>query len=284
MINPEDEIVIDCRTSCTTDEAVAKLLGWMQGDIRHKITKITNGRISKEALPHLELFPGTIWELLTEQHENSKLAYSDAWKKKASEEDLYKLEMNIENWLVVISKAKQYHRDIDDEIAKNVDSELRIILSSTNNSNETYISLNSLDKWAMKKYGISVLDYQKSNFLKTGIDTPPAADVPKKDLAAQVADVDIDESDVKGALSKTVANNLYITFALLIEDLTKGAGGMYRHPDGRLNVANVATYLLNLAEEAAKGTGGKTTLPGQGVRTIKTHIDKAIAVKRDALK
>ena len=48
MINPEDEVIDDLRTSCTRDEAVIKMFGWMQGPI-HKIDRATNDPLESNA-------------------------------------------------------------------------------------------------------------------------------------------------------------------------------------------------------------------------------------------
>ena len=77
-----------------------------------------------------------------------------------------------------------------------------------------------------------------------------------------------------------MANNLYITLALLIEDFANSHGSLYRHEDGRPNVASVVKYIGDLAAAA----GGKAELPGQGKRTLQTHINKATAAKREALR
>lgn len=286
MINPEDKIYIDTRTSCTKDEAIAKLLGWMQGDIRHQYILITLDGVPADALAHMHSFEGSIWDFLTDQRKDAQMAYSDAFEANAAEDDLYKKEQNIVRVQETIIKAKSYQRDIDDELAKGGQSTLKIDEPQSTSAGVTHISLTTLDSWAMKKYGISVLDFSKSKLLEKGIDDTPAGHAPvlKPADPVPVVEVDIDDSDVKDGLKKTVANNLYITFSLLLDDFISSHGNLYCHPDGRPNVANVVKYIQDLAAKATEASKGKAKLPGQGTRTLQTHITKATATKREALK
>jgi hypothetical protein len=56
MINVEEESFFDPRSSCTQEEAAAKLLGWMRGPIHPKdyVSSIENG-IAGDQLPFSRL-------------------------------------------------------------------------------------------------------------------------------------------------------------------------------------------------------------------------------------
>ncbi len=132
--------------------------------------------------------------------------------------------------------------------------------AATRACRETQYTLKTVDVWTRATYGVSIAN--------------PDPVVPI------VREVDVgDESDGRKGMSKTQATNLYITFALLIEDIVNTKMGAYRHPDGRANVANVAQYIFNLADAA----GGSERLPGQSLKTLKNHIKAAIKAKGEAL-
>ena len=285
MIQPEVSIYIDPRTSCTKDEAIAKLLGWMQGDIRHRHIEMTLEGVPAESLMHMPCFEGSIWDFLTGQREDAQCALKTALDEFA-EDDIERLAEKISGLQETIIKAKSYQRDIDDELAKGGQSTLKVDEFQFASTGVTHISIKTLDHWAIQKYGISVLDFSRSRMLEKGVGDSPAAHAPVLEPATPVpvVEVDIDDSDVRDGLKRTVANNLYITFSLLLDDFISHRGGSYRHADGRPNVANIVKYIQDLAAKATEASKGKAKLPGQRTRTLQTHVNKAIAAKREALK
>lgn len=289
MINPEDQIYIDERTSCTKDEAIAKLLGWMQGDIRHQYILMTSDGVPGDALAHMHSFEGSIWDFLTEQRKDAQMACIDAFEANATETDLNEKEQNIVRVQETIIKAKSYQRDIDDELAKGGQSTLKVDESQSLAVGATHISLNSLEEWAIKKYGISVLDFSKSTFLEQGtghdyVDRPANGGLnPTSALVAQMPQPTADDDAVdqfenreeSDGLSRTVADNLYITLALLIEGYAAQKGNRYHKTNRGLNVTQIAEDVMGLIETASEGK----SFPGQSPRTVRGHIDEALRVK-----
>lgn len=78
MVNPEDEIHIDFQTSVTKEEAVAKMLGWMQGPIYPKYIQVTENGISADQLTSLHFMDGSLKEQLLELRETARSEFLDA--------------------------------------------------------------------------------------------------------------------------------------------------------------------------------------------------------------
>jgi hypothetical protein len=81
----------------------------------------------------------------------------------------------------------------------------------------------------------------------------------------------------KGGLSRTKKNNLYTTFAFLVDAFYKIASDKYG--EDKPSVLNIAKHLEDLATKANNGE----PLPGQGDEAIKDRIEEALEVKRSKL-
>ncbi|MDO9273348.1 MAG: hypothetical protein Q7T94_10065 [Rugosibacter sp.] len=162
MINPEDEILVDIRTSCTKDEAVAKLLGWMQGHIRQKYVRVTLHGVSEDQLPYLHSLDRPLQEQLLELREAARHQLIEA-----AESDATFMEMQAKENAVIkaddqINQAATYLLDIDDEIRRGEESELIIDRQATESTGSAHITIRSLDKWAREKYGKQILGSSSS--------------------------------------------------------------------------------------------------------------------------
>jgi hypothetical protein len=159
----------------------------------------------------------------------------------------------------LLRKAAAYLRDIEDEISKGDSSELKIDRRATEKTAETHLTLNSVDRWAKAKYGISIIDHPST----LSLDQNTAAI--NNNLAEPAR-------DIKGGLSKTKADNLYTTFALLLEAFC------LKFPtytsNGDINVSATADHLSKQSEIAGK------PIQGQSSESIKGHIEEALKVKK----
>jgi isocitrate/isopropylmalate dehydrogenase len=82
------------------------------------------------------------------------------------------------------------------------------------------------------------------------------------------------EVEPEKGLSKTKSDNLYLTFAFLVEAFSESAP-KYKGP----NVATIAAHLESLALAA----NSKETLSGQKTEAIKDRIEAAMSTKRKTL-
>lgn len=160
MINPEDPIRANLRISCTKDEAVAKLIGWLKGFIRRDNNEISERGISETELPHLHTLAMSLGDQLNVLRETAR---QELIKANDTDEDRHKLYEAVEKYDELINKSATYFLDIDDEIEKVELSVLKIDHEATQKFGVTHIKLRSLDKWARAKYGIKILEESNSN-------------------------------------------------------------------------------------------------------------------------
>ncbi|SDZ11710.1 hypothetical protein [Nitrosomonas halophila] len=128
MINPEDVIIPNLNTSCTVDEAVAKMLGWLQGPIRKAIININEYGIPENEMPTLPDLQCSLKEHLMEVQNAARQNFIKALEEfydakedsekdeKAAEVERMELEVNKCNKLLV--DAYKYKVAIEEEISK----------------------------------------------------------------------------------------------------------------------------------------------------------------------
>lgn len=262
MINPEDEVTVNLRTSCTRDEAVIKMFGWMQGPI-HKIDRATNDPLGQ--MLQLGEFKGSLSEALQKRREAARQALIDAADAGADGLEVLDKEYAVKQIDLLIVDAMNRLYDIDAEIAKGQESALVKDLNATDKYGEDHLTLRSLDAWTRSVYAISILgqDYE----------SPPTNEC----VEAGAVISDADESDLDGVLSKPIADNLYTTLAYLVENLCATVGPSLRSGDDP-NVSQVAARISNLTNDKLGDP-----LPGQSVESIRKHLAKARIVKAEKL-
>lgn len=276
-----DQIIIDFRTSCSKDEAAAKLLGWLRGPIYPKYIKFTSGKkkdtqasgsisdqSSSDSLPdRIEenqlkslysldcTLGGSLESQLMELYEVARLEFSDAMV----EPDLENKANTVLYWERQICQAASYLRDIDDELETGEESVLKLDKKASKKAGSPQILLNSLDRWAKKKYKFSIFG----------------------DITDGEAPKIIEEGEVfseDGSLKKVYADNLFTTMAFLIEAFSKTMP-VYHSEHGPVVIA-IARKIEALAKEAC---GGADSLPGQKQGAIKLRIGEAMRRKKKVL-
>ena len=156
-INPEEPIYIERRGSCTKDEAVAKLLGWMRSPIRHLCFRVDEyGCVLPEHLPTMHSLDVPLMDFLDGQYESARIAFLDAVEGDATLPEIQEREAAIPIWGKRIENALAYLRDIERELAKGKGSML-IEQEATDETEGALLTLESLNLWAMSKYGISTI-------------------------------------------------------------------------------------------------------------------------------
>lgn len=259
MPNPEDEILVNFATSCTKEEAVARLLGWMQGHIRQKNIRVTEHGISADQLLSLHSLDGSLQEQLIELREAARMEFVKAAETGAALEVIQAKEEAVKEVDNLIEKAGSYFLDIDDELAKGGESDLRIDQSNTESSGVKRITLRSIDRWANKKYGITIPESSTAIF--------------------STVDARVEQGESKSdsdELGKTKTEHIYTTLAFLVEAFVERQP-KYSH-GGKPNATQIAERLAQLVTDACPDG-----LSGQDVQTIRKLISKALAVKQSAI-
>lgn len=134
------------RTSITIDEAVAILLGRINGPI---IYKSTSEYPSDEELEWIESMPFSIKDELIEERDTLASLLGEAIHDRRPQNEITKLKTASRALESVIDQAHSYIQAIKDELAKGPNSSL---LKDTDLSNATYtyIRRTSFDDWASK--------------------------------------------------------------------------------------------------------------------------------------
>lgn len=265
---PTDNANLDMRTSCTKEEAAAKLIGWMKGNVRHDYPiDVDEDEITRDNLVYTHSLVYSLPEHLTILRNAEWNRYNEAVCDGLPEEVLGEKAYALAECDDLIRKVAVYLCDIDEELDKEFDqagaSILRLDRQSTADSGKLHITIRSLDKWAQDKYGISILDDGE----------PKSAVRPSRQVEEQN-----EEFDASKGLSKTKANRIFLTFAFLV-DAYADTALRYRHEDGRPNAEGIITRLIELSTAANRNV----ELKGMSAKSIQTLITDAKKIQRSML-
>lgn len=247
ILNP----IYDHQTYCSRNEAVEYLLG------RLKVGVLRKNLIPDDARPdELEFYDFSWQTLMIEERESADAAYTNALIEALADDVIAEALAKLKHCDSQINKAHRFLCDIDDELAKGDESELRIARYSTVNPMSPNITINSFALWAKVKYGIDIINILDSEH-------------------AKIDELQQNKNTVSAInLSTTKTQNLQITFALLIEAYANKAN-TYHHDDGSPNVSNIAQELVDAAKL------DKRELSVQSKKTFENYINAALKVKKD---
>ena len=153
-MNPETDVIINIQTSCTRDEAVAKLLGWSRGRYFSRSVQVTGHGIDEVDLAKVAQFEGSVQEQLAAIYEKARSEFIDAAETGESHETLSILEGKVHGCRALVDKAAEYFLDLDDELSS--PEMLRIDRMRTGRDSQIYITLRSLAEWSKHRYGIDI--------------------------------------------------------------------------------------------------------------------------------
>ncbi|MER2513543.1 MAG: hypothetical protein ABTQ25_14185 [Nitrosomonas ureae] len=273
MFNTEDDIIPKIETSCTKEEAVAKMLGWLQGPIRKRVIQVTEHGIPADQMPYLLQLEGSLEEHLLELRNAARTEFFKALEEDALIDIIEEKENVVIECGNQIKLAATYLESISDEVAKGNASTLRIDQEATNKSGITHITLKSLKVWALKEFGISLDPFSAQ---KTAINEPQQQQQLYLE-ETQLNDAQSNQDDDWSSQIKT--ETFHTTFAFLVEAFAK-TDKKYLKPDGTPNFANIARLLENDAKKANNGSD----LIGQKFENIRKIVSGSIGIKRLKLK
>jgi hypothetical protein len=263
MTNPEAETFVDDRKSCTVQEAVAKLIGWMRGETRLRVIRMNDDfGLVEEDLPFLHSLEGTVQDMLERQWEAAQRAIRRVAASGAPGEQIDEAIARRDDVDELKQLAETYLYDIEDEIMQGTSSELELDEFAEAKTGEIHVKLPSLEKWAHAKYGISIAD-ALDNSDKT---------LPKRELSES------QKLQQKGWISPTKGDSLLTTFAFLV-DAFADSRNIYRSKTGELLESNIAIELAEMAKKA----NGDIYLAGQRNGAILDRIEHAIRTRRSQL-
>lgn len=259
---------VEYRVSCPADEAACKMIGWMIGPIYEQVFGLTEKDEIPEKLfinmPPPSFIDSSIKEIFTGMMQYHLHIIAKHPKTKIG---LLEKQEAFATFNEKIKRYQSYLMDIEEEIAKGQSSALIIDQDATDKSGETHLTFRSIDRWSQKKYGIAILAPAQSN--------PEAGNTLEQSELQSKHKNEEDEADLKGGLSRKMADSLYTTFAFLVEAYVKSEKSLQRN-DGSPNVIEIAACLASLATCASK----HNSIIGQGTQSIKKRIEKAMKIKR----
>lgn len=161
VINPEDDVCFDLRTSCTEEEAVAKLLGWMKGARRIPNLVVTLEGINPTQFTHIYSLPEPLDKLITQERDSASINFNNS----VTEGDIdaaMAWESQVNYWDDIANRALRYRLAIQTEFSR-PKPKLQIDEDKTNETGVRHIKLTSLDIWARISFGIEITGQEESD-------------------------------------------------------------------------------------------------------------------------
>ena len=263
-MNRDNEAYLFFKVSCTKDEAVGMLLGWMQGFTRPTAIEL-NSRctIPKDQLPLLRSLDAPLIDYITDLRNAAYEDFGVLYEKGSTVEELDAQAAVVDEYNKLAEEAWGYLIDITDEIAKGELSALRIDQEESNRSGHPHYTLKSIDTWTNKTYNKSIFCTQESTR--------------NKDKENRFDAIGENEAAKRKVLSRTVASNLYVTFGFLT-DLLAETSEAYKL-NGKINITRIAERLEAFVKQNNKGE----VIYGQSAEAIKSRIEDAMKHKQSAL-
>jgi hypothetical protein len=257
------DALFDLSTSVNKDVAISLMLGLRSVDpVRPDHYPERDPHAEHQI--YLDGLDMSIFEIISDLRDSAQMGVDDA----IEEKDPIK-KAAFKNEVIrcddLMRKAHRYLVDINYELTKGDKSILKLDRTGKSESDEQYIELGSLHEWVKEHYEETlalILPYQSAIFANT----------------SQNADHTVDDSDSEEEKHPLLLNNLYISFAFLVEAFSKSAPA-YHDDDGPTVIA-IAKRLEALAKEA---NGKRGFLPGQKHSAIKKKIDEAMKRKKAKL-
>lgn len=255
---PGPETFTDNSESCTKEEAVAKLIGWMRGTLRRNLIELDEfGAILADQLPYLHTIEGTVLDMAYDQLSAALLALRFAENDGADETAIALRKQAVSDTERQYAAAAKYTAALDMEIAKKSSSSLEFDSAAKELTGELHITIDSLEKWASEKYGISVSVLPNIPFVVS-----PSTDEQDRPSYQDLMD--------KGWLSPVLAGHMQRTLALAMIALAN-TRDVFRTGDSTVNVSGIAMELEAIAKHESSGE-----LKGQKVRSITTRLEDAL--------
>lgn len=159
QFNVLGNITTDSSTSCDLEEAVAKMLGWLSGSLRMHPDDIDIRNITLAQMPYLPYLYYSLddhIEMLIEKAGDNFIAADK--DPEVSQEIKAKTIEAVLNCEDLSAKALAYKCAIEAELAKENKSALKVDVQKTNEQNEIFITLDSLNFWVKEEFGITIFD------------------------------------------------------------------------------------------------------------------------------
>ncbi len=261
-------ILIDQRTSCTTDQATAILLGRRSWDpIYHDQNPDADPEEVHEQF--MEWLDISIFEDLMYERDGYLIALDDALgdeENKRNEVQVALCRERIVQCDDTIRRAKLILCDIDDELAKGAQSRLRRDNVATDKSGQVHLTLSSLKEWAKGR-----------DYTAMAIEVSPVQIAPP---ALNGSEIDEPLLNSKGGMTAKSARSFLVTFAVLLEQFVVVTKKDYLSESG--TGINEQRIIKLLCEKSRPGGYKGHFLDDQSVSSIKGRIKQVIDASTSA--
>lgn len=285
MTGSKYDISIGVQTTCTVDEAVARLLGWMQADKRSKSIRMAEHGISPDHLPYMISLEEQPIIFLSNRVAAAGDEYSKAFNANAKQEILNEIGNRVAYLHDEMKKAAGYVAAINNELGKR-NSMLRINERATDREQHMCLYIGSLDRWAQKKYKSSVfqsplIEPSSTNTVPDAKPIPIVEDSSKGSGMQSTAQAEpkVDEPLRIDGWGTVKADNVLTFIAFLIEEYCKIGPPKIRKGD-KPNASGIGSHFEKLATAA----NNKNELHGLDAETIRKLVTQAQTAKIEKLK
>ena len=163
------------RTSVTIDEAVGTLMGWVNGPVLFQSASDDPTQEEQDIVDEAEFLVSDALEDLLSRLE---IALIESQEEGHSASVIAAKRAALEKHAEMTLQARAYYCAVNDEINRGEQSSLRVD-TARSNAHCTYITLTSLNEWAIDRFGISFLATINKS-------TPPVHEFPAKPADARV--------------------------------------------------------------------------------------------------
>lgn len=232
----------DLTASCTQETAVKYLLGWHWAINPYRSPDITD--------EEWDLRDYSLHTLLREHLDFAESDYQDAIQEELDSQFIEAKLKELKQCEEDIIRASYFLRQLSDELAKGIESKLRIDPFTTVDPNNPYITIVSLHDWANAKYQINIFDITENSI-------------------SYENHQDNTSNSNEGPKTKSYHSSIEIQliFKALLEVFVENSNQL-RHPDsGKLNVNQISKTLLDCNRHNEK-------LSGCSERNLKDYITR----------
>lgn len=182
--------IFDLSISCTKEQAVMKILGWGIAEFYKKVVLVTEPGISNEEIIHAPPQEYSLTERLEALECNAIAALTSELEKPTDDgpdvEKIDSLFEKVEKVRSTASYAKSLLFDIEDELIKGDNSEIKIDHETTKKSGITHVNIRSVLRWHKNRSKADMVSEETvKKEVETTQTTPPAKERPKPKMRQQ---------------------------------------------------------------------------------------------------
>ena len=271
MINRKYDIAVGPQLTCTVEEAVARLLGWMQPERRNEAIQRAKDGVPSAHVPYVMSIQHPS-SFLRDVKSNALAEHFTAINANVKAELLDELKQTILDLDAEAAEAQRFDAAIREELRKKEESALRVDFFGSERERRQCIYFTSLDRWAKEKYNSSVFESPE------GKPSGHASQNRDGHLTAEFNPKDGETLQIDG-WTTVKADDVLTFIAFLIEEYCK-VGPENLTKAERTNASAIGRHFEKLATAA----NNKNELYGLDAETIRKLVAKARNTKIKKLK